>query len=159
MSALRWHTTPNVDRAGLQRLLNGKAELESLLGSKIQVACQHDVNGVPWPLADVLLDAGVDFFVMAINTHLGNAVKPRPGMFLWEAPSGRSLRVFNGNHYTMFDQLLWAWDDSVERMRDGRHDYAARLGELGYPLDFVYLTSTCSPIMWDNAPPNPFFRT
>ncbi len=156
MSALRWHTTPNVDRAGLQRLLNGKAELESLLDSKIQVACQHDVNGVPWPLADVLLDAGVDFFVMAINTHLGNAVKPRPGMFLWEAPSGRSLRVFNGNHYTMFDQLLWAWDDSVERMRDGWHDYAARLGELGYPLDFVYLTSTCSPIMWDNAPPNPF---
>ena len=156
VSALRWHTTPLANRAGLQRLLAGKAELEALLGAKIPVACQHDVTGVPWPLADVLLDAGVDFFIMAINIHLGRAVKPRPGMFLWEAPSGRKLRVFNGNHYTMFDQLLLAWDDSVERMRDGWHAHAATLEQLGYPLDFVYLTSTCSPIMWDNAPPNPF---
>jgi len=156
VSALRWHTTPLANRAGLQRLLDGKAELESLLGAKIPVACQHDVTGVPWPLADVLLDAGVDFFIMAINIHLGRAVKPRPGMFLWEAPSGRKLLVFNGNHYTMFDQLLLAWDDSVEKMREGWLAHAARLAQLGYPLDFVYLTSTCSPVMWDNAPPNPF---
>jgi alpha-mannosidase len=156
VSALRWHTTPLADRKGLERLLAGKAELESLLETRIPVACQHDVTGVPWPLADVLLDAGVDFFIMAINIHLGRAVKPRPGMFLWEAPSGRTLRVFNGNHYTMFDQLLNAWDDSVERMKEGWDFYQERLGELGYPLDFVYLTSTCSPVMWDNAPPNPF---
>ncbi len=156
VAALRWHTTPLANRAGLQRLLEGKQELESLLGSKIQVACQHDVTGVPWPLADVLLDAGVDFFVMAINIHLGRAVQPRPGMFLWEAPSGRTLRVFNGNHYTMFDQLLLAWDDSVERMQQGWQAYQQRLLQISYPLDFVYLTTTCSPVMWDNAPPNPF---
>ena len=156
VSALRWHTTPLANRAGLQRLLDGKAELESLLGAEITVACQHDVTGVPWSLADVLLDAGVDFFIMAINIHLGRAVKPRPGMFLWEAPSGRKLRVFNGNHYTMFDQLLLAWDNSVEKMRDGWLAHSARLERLEYPLDFVYLTTTCSPVMWDNAPPNPF---
>lgn len=156
VSALRWHTTPLADRAGLQRLLDGKQELEALLGSPVTVACQHDVTGVPWPLADVLLDAGVDFFVMAVNIHLGRAVQPRPGMFLWEALSGRTLRVFNGSHYTMFDQLLLAWDDSVARMEQGWRDYERRLRQLGYPLDFVYLTSTCSPVMWDNAPPNPF---
>jgi len=156
MSALRWHTTPLADRRGLERLLNGKRELEALLGTLIPVACQHDVTGVPWPLADVLLDAGVDFLVMAINVHLGRAVRPRPGMFLWETPSGRTLRVFNGNHYTMFDQLLNAWDDSVDRMYEGWQAHAAHLSETGYPLDFVYLTSTCSPVMWDNAPPNPF---
>lgn len=156
VSALRWHTTPLADRAGLERLLAGKAELEFLLKTEIQVACQHDVTGVPWPLADVLLDAGVDFFIMAINIHLGRAVKPRPGMFMWEAPSGRFLRVFNGNHYTMFDQLLHAWDDSVDSMKEGWDIYQKRLKEMDYPLDFVYLTSTCSPVMWDNAPPNPF---
>lgn len=156
VSALRWHTTPLADRAGLERLLAGKRELEGLLGVGIPVACQHDVTGVPWPLADVLLDADVDFLIMAINIHLGRAVEPRPGMFRWKAPSGRSLRVFNGNHYTMFDQLLLAWDDSVERMREGWRSHAARLAQLGYPLDFVYLTTTCSPVMWDNAPPNPF---
>ncbi|MEI6653182.1 MAG: glycoside hydrolase family 38 C-terminal domain-containing protein [Verrucomicrobiota bacterium] len=156
VAAMRWHTTPLANRAGLQRLLDGKQELEELLETKIQVACQHDVTGVPWPLADVLLDAGVDFFVMAINIHLGRAVQPRPGMFLWEAPSGRTLRVFNGNHYTMFDQLLLAWNDSVERMQKGWLAYQKRLHQIGYPLDFVYLTTTCSPVMWDNAPPNPF---
>ena len=156
VAALRWHTTPLANRAGLERLLAGKRELEDLLGAKIPVACQHDVTGVPWPLADVLLDAGVDFFVMAINIHLGRAVQPRPGMFLWETPSGRKLRVFNGNHYTMFDQLLLAWDDSVERMEHGWRAFQLRLEQIGYPLDFVYLTTTCSPVMWDNAPPNPF---
>jgi hypothetical protein len=156
VSAMRWHTTPLADRAGLRRLLDGKEELEQWLGTKIPVACQHDVTGVPWPLADVLLDAGVDFLVMAINIHLGRAVKPRPGMFLWETPSGRKLRVFNGQHYTMLDQLLLTWDDSVERMAEGWTSYEKRLTDIQYPLDFVYLTSTCSPVMWDNAPPNPF---
>src|SRR5712691_6215634 len=129
VAALRWHIGPSVDRAGLRRLLDGKEELEQLLGATIRVACQHDVNGVPWPLADVLLDAGVDFFVMGVNPHLGRAVQPRPGMFMWEAPSGRSLRVFNGNAYTMFDQLLHAWDGSVERMAEGWNVAAQRLSD------------------------------
>ena len=156
VAALRWHIGACVDRAGLRRLLDGKQELEQLLGTSIRVACQHDVNGVPWPLADVLLEAGVDFFVMGVNPHLGRAVQPRPGMFMWEAPSGRSLRVFNGNAYTMFDQLLLAWDDSVERMAEAWSVAAQRLSDMRYPFPFLYLTSTCSPVMWDNAPPNPF---
>lgn len=156
VSALRWHTTGLADRKGLERLLDGKKELEQLLGAKIAVACQHDVTGASWPLADVLLDGGVDFFVMAVNIHLGRALKLRPGMFLWEAPSGRKLRVWNGHHYTMFDQLLNAWDDSVDRMVEGWEALARKLQARKYPYDFVYLTSTCSPIMWDNAPNNPY---
>lgn len=156
VAALRWHTTALANRAGLERLLDGKKELEQLAGAKIQTACQHDINGIAWPLADVLLDGEVDFFVMAVNIHLGRAIKPRPGMFLWEAPSGRKLRVWNGNHYTMFDQLLNVWDNSVDRMAEGWNAYARQLEVLGYPYDFFYLTSTCSPIMWDNAPNNPY---
>ena len=38
----------------------------------------------------------------------------------------------------------------------GWQAYQQRLQQIGYPLDFVYLTTTCSPVMWDNAPPNPF---
>jgi len=56
----------------------------------------------------------------------------------------------------MFDQLLYAWDDSVDRMAAGWRELEARLLETGYSLPFVYLTSTCSPAMWDNGPPNPF---
>ncbi|MEV6925324.1 glycoside hydrolase [Dactylosporangium sp. NPDC051485] len=156
LSALRWHVSALVDRPGIQRLLAGKRELEDVVGRPIPVACQHDVNGVPWPIADELLDAGVDLFVMAINRHLGRPATPRPGLFAWQAPSGRRLRVFNGSHYTMFDQLLNAWDDSVDRMAEGWNAFHERLTRTGYRLPFVYLTSTCSPIMWDNAPPNPY---
>jgi alpha-mannosidase len=156
LSALRWHVSSLVDRPGIRRLLAGKRELEEVVGRPIPVACQHDVNGIPWPIADELLDVGVDLFVMAVNRHLGRPLNPRPGLFAWQAPSGRRLRVFNGSHYTMFDQLLNAWDDSVERMAIGWDAFQERLRRTGYRLPFVYLTSTCSPIMWDNAPPNPY---
>ena len=69
---------------------------------------------------------------------------------------GRSLLVLNGNHYTMFDQILRAWDDSLESMKHGWDDYARHLESIDYPHDFIALSSTCAPIMWDNAPPNPF---
>jgi hypothetical protein len=156
LSALRWHVTANVDRGGLERLIAGKRELEKRLSTSIRVACQHDVNGVPWPLADVLIDHGVDLYVTAINPHLGRPVQPRPNVFRWQAPSGRGLRVLNGHAYTMFDQLLYAWDDSVDRIAAGWSELESRLLETGYSLPFVYLTSTCSPVMWDNGPPNPF---
>jgi len=156
LSALRWHVTANVDHAGLERLIAGKRELEQRLNTSIRVACQHDVNGVPWPLADVLIDNGVELYVTAINPHLGRPVQPRPAVFRWQGPSGRALRVFNGHAYTMFDQFLYAWDDSVDQMSVGWRELESRLLETGYSLPFVYLTSTCSPVMWDNGPPNPF---
>jgi alpha-mannosidase len=156
LTALARHITALADRRGLQRLIAGKSRLEELTSRSIKTACQFDVNGVPWPMADVLIDQGVDFFVMAINAHLGRAVTPRPGFFLWEAPSGRSLLVMNGNHYTMFDQILRSWDNSIETMQRGWDDYARHLQSISYPYDFIALSSTCSPIMWDNAPPNPF---
>jgi len=156
LTALARHITALVDRPGLHRLIEGKTRLEKLTSRPIRTACQFDVNGVSWPLADVLIDHGVDFLVMAVNAHLGRAVSPRPGFFLWEAPSGRSLLVLNGNHYTMFDQILRAWDDSTASMKRGWDDYAGHLESIGYPHEFIALSSTCSPIMWDNAPPNPF---
>jgi alpha-mannosidase len=156
LTALRWHIDAGVDRAGLERLVAGKAELERTLGTSIRVACQHDVNGVPWPLVDVMLGAGVDLFAMAINPHLGRAVSPRPGVFDWEGPSGRTIRVFNGYPYTMFDQVFCSWDNSVDRMADGWRVLDRRLRDEGYGLPFLFLTSTCSPVLWDNGPPNPF---
>lgn len=152
--AMRYNYTPLLSASQLTRQLVPVVELRRQLGARINTAIQHDVNGVSWPLADVLLDAGIELFVMGINRHLGNHVGMCPGIFRWRAPSGRELRVMNGNHYTMFDQIFYTWERSLESMQKGWRQYEEHLRKLGYPHDFLYLTTTASPEMWDNSPPN-----
>ncbi len=154
VGAMRYNITPLNSAAQLARQLVPVAELRERLGVRISTAIQHDVNGVPWPLADLLLDHGIDLLVMGINTHLGAPVRPRPGVFRWRTPSGRELRVMNGNHYTMFDQILLTWERSLDTMQKGLSSYLSHLEGVGYPHDFLYLTTTAAPEMWDNSPPN-----
>lgn len=154
IGAMRYNITPLNTAAQLARQLAPVAELRRRFGARINTALQHDINGVPWPLADLLLDHGVELFVMAVNPHLGNHVPPRPGVFRWRAPSGRELRVMNGQHYTMFDQILLTWERSLDSMQRGLAEYVAHLERIGYPHDFLYLTTTTAPEMWDNSPPN-----
>jgi len=154
IGAMRYNLTPLNSADQLARQLVPVAELRERLGVHIATAIQHDVNGVPWPLADLLLDRGVDLLVMGINTHLGAPVRPRPGVFRWRTPTGRELRVMNGNHYTMFDQILLTWERSLDAMQNGLSNYLNHLERIGYPHDFLYLTTTAAPEMWDNSPPN-----
>jgi alpha-mannosidase len=154
IGAMRYNITPLNTAEQLARQLAPVAELRRRLETRITTAIQHDVNGVPWPLADLLLDRGIELLVMGVNRHFGGVVRPRPGVFRWETPTGRQLLVLNGNHYTMFDQILLTWDRSLDAMERGFTQYAAHLQEIGYPHDFLYLTTTASPEMWDNSPPN-----
>lgn len=154
ISAMRYNYTPLLSASQLTRQLAPVMELRNQIGASINTAIQHDVNGVSWPLADMLLDAGIELFLMGVNRHLGNSVGTRPGIFRWRAPSGRELRVMNGNQYTMFDQIFLSWEGSLESMRKGWSQYEAHLRKLNYPHDFLYLTTTASPEMWDNSPPN-----
>lgn len=155
VGAMQYNVTALNGAEQLARQLVPATELRRRLGARINTALQHDVNGVPWPLADLLLDNGVDLLIMAVNRHLGNHVAPRPGIFRWQTPSGRELRVMNGQHYTMFDQILLTWERSLESMERGLAEYVGHLERIGYPHDFLYLTTTAAPEMWDNAPPNP----
>ncbi len=156
LGAMRYNTTALCSAELLRKQLAPVQELRRALGARMSVALQHDVNGIPWPFADLLLDAGIELLVMGVNPDHGQPVSPRPGVFLWTAPSGRKLLVMNGNAYTMFDQLLQTRDNSVAGMRDGYLGYAAHLEQKGYPHDFLYLTTTNSPEAWDNSPPNPW---
>ena len=154
ISAMQYNTTPLCNREQLIKQLQPIRDLETRFGMKINTLNQHDLNGVPWTLADLMIDSNIELFTMAINPHLGRAAAIRPGIFRWQAPSGRDLLVMNGNHYTMFDQLLHSWDYSLERMREGLDEYCKHLQTIDYPHDFLYLTTTCAPVMWDNSPPN-----
>jgi hypothetical protein len=155
IGAMRYNITALSGADQLARQLAPVADLRQRFGARINTALQHDVTGVPWPLADLLLDQGVELLVMGVNRHMGNHVEPRPGIFRWQTPSGRELRVMNGNHYTMFDQILLTWERSLDSMARGLSEYTEHLDRIGYPHDFLYLTTTAAPEMWDNAPPNP----
>ncbi|MBZ0303128.1 MAG: hypothetical protein K8J31_25500 [Anaerolineae bacterium] len=154
ISGFEYNTTPLCSAEQLARQFYPAQHLRDDFDASIQAVNQHDVNGVPWTMADLMIDAGIELFIMAINLHFGGAAADRPGIFRWQAPSGRELLVMNGNHYTMFDQLLYTWDDRIERMQEGWNEYLQVLESLNYPHNFLYLTATNPPQMWDNAPPN-----
>ncbi len=108
-------------------------------GFTIEYAMNCDVNGQNWSLTDVLLDVGIKGFSMAINTHFGGALHPRPYTFNWEAPTGRSLFVNNGWTYDK------AWREgigrSAEEFKERWQILNAYLDEIGYPLPILMLQS------------------
>ncbi len=156
ISALSYNGTPLSDAVSLSHQFRNKKYLEERFEIEIKTVNIHDVNGIPWPLVDMMLDEGIELLTMAVNTHLGRQLDERPGVFRWAGPSGRSILVLNGAHYTMFDQNLYSWEGSVHRMQQGWKEYSDYLEGKKYPYDFCYLTTTHAPQMWDNSPPNPF---
>jgi len=110
------------------------------------VACQFDVTGVPWRLADELLDHGVDFSLSWRRIFTwGGPPEPRAwSLSLGSAVRADNLRVLNGNHYTMFDQLLYAWG-RLRRAYEGGLELNTKpfCKVRAYPHDFIVLSSTC----------------
>ena len=68
ITASMMHTTPLSDLEEIIRLLGSK-EIKRNIGCPITSAINHDVNGQPWPFSQVLLDAGIDFYLTGINIH------------------------------------------------------------------------------------------
>ena len=87
--------TPLLDADELIESLQLAGRLRRDYGFTITSAMNCDVNGENWPLVDLLLDAGVEGFTMAINTHFGGAPLARPDAFRWQGPSGRSILAYS----------------------------------------------------------------
>ncbi len=154
--ALEVNGTPLMTTGSFLHQMQTLGEYRRWSGDPARVAFQHDVTGLPWAAADILIDSGVELLVMAINLHTsGDGPGRRPNFFRWQAPSGRELLVHNGLHYTMFDQITEVGTFDVARMQEN----FARFQESvlvpgGYPYDFIYLTTTQVPVMYDNGSPN-----
>ncbi|NWK57501.1 glycoside hydrolase [Verrucomicrobiaceae bacterium N1E253] len=153
--ALPFGMTPLLGEGLLPELMKPLQVLKDKLGVVPTTALQHDVNGMPWPVADLLLDSGVEAFFMGINAHCGGAPMPRPGIFDWESPSGRKLTVFNGLHYSMFDQFAKVDENNPETFKAGIEDLQQFLKTQNYDYPFVWISATNPPEAWDNSPPNP----
>ena len=154
ISGLQYNTTPLANSESLIRQLYDIKYIREKFSIDIKTVNQHDVNGIPWTAVDLMLDAGIELFIMAVNGHLGGQTTKRPSVFRWRGPSGREILVMNGAHYTMFDQLLYSWENKIERMEEGLEEYKQHLKNTGYEEDFIYLTTAAAPVCWDNSPPS-----
>ncbi|MCY0899831.1 MAG: hypothetical protein OWU33_13055 [Firmicutes bacterium] len=159
-TALYCNMTPLFTPPELYRSLETLVRLRTQFGLTITSAINHDVNGLPWMLPDVLAAYQVNFLMMGINSDSARPPMPRPRAFVWEGYGGSRLLTYNGEHYG-FAQYLGiprpvAWRASEENLEESRrilHDYLAKLQEHGYPHSVLVLSVT-NTVTWDNDGPN-----
>ena len=131
--------TPLLDTDQLVESLQLAGRLRQEYGFSITHAMNCDVNGEAWALVDALLDAGIEGFSMAINTHFGGAPLDRPNVFWWQGPSGRKILAYNGWPYDAGwrygigreVKMLEEWWPRIER----------RLDQIQYPLPVLMVQS------------------
>jgi hypothetical protein len=128
--------------------------IQEVLGAKVSVAINHDVNGLSWSLIGLLKEMDIEYLLMGINVHMGGFPLERPRGFNWEGPDGQKVLVYSGEHYNMFNRVMkLAETDDLQVMEEGLKAYISKLEKKDYPYDFVYLSAT-HPAFNDNNPPD-----
>ncbi|NJK91882.1 MAG: hypothetical protein HC904_08680, partial [Blastochloris sp.] len=143
IGALAFHTTPLADRLELEMLVEEVPRLRRVTGAAIRCAFQHDINGLPWPVTEVLLDAGVELLITGINEGgQGRVVLGRDVFFHWQGPDGRCLPVYNADHYGAMNRDFHFMEGSVGAMVRGWESYRQKLVEQNHAWSFALMTAT-----------------
>jgi alpha-mannosidase len=159
VGALATHIAPLADRRELEELAADSVRVRRELGAPVRVAFLHDINGLPWPVADVLLDAGVELLITGINeAGYGRTAVGRHQLFKWRTPQGRTLLVYNGDHYGAFNREMHPENGSLDEMLAGWQGYEKKIADQSHNTEFCYLTATlrqpcdCNPPDEEVAP-------
>lgn len=136
--AMQTNNTPLLNTMQLIESLRPVERIRKEFGFDIRHAMNCDVNGQNWTLPDVLLDAGIEAFSMAINHHFGGPPTPRPNLFLWQTPSGRTLPAYNGWQYSKLNDFGLG-DETDDHFHDWLPKINAYLDSIGYPLTYLML--------------------
>lgn len=106
VTALPLHLAPLYDLALHGRIQDQMHAFSRETGCRLRSAMNCDVNGQHWFLSDLLLDAGVEGYSTAINTHFGHCPLQRPALFRWRTPSARTLPAYIGMVYGFANRFL-----------------------------------------------------
>lgn len=90
------HNTQKTIRAALE-ITRG---LREHWGLSVDVAMFCDINGLNWPWAEELYNAGVKYLSMAMNYFCGGGME-RYKAFHWRSASGKKLLTWHGQHYNI----------------------------------------------------------
>ncbi len=171
LSATPLNLTELVSAPMLNATLRHQRAALARLGLTARAALTADINGYAWGYADRLLNHGVEFLLSCV--HPVHGARPLQGLpqtpFWWQAPSGRRLLVWVGDHYQLGNELGIAQAYAREyTLQDGLDEqipdlfaraerriftYVDTLRARGYAYDFAPVS--VSGIMTDNAPPGP----
>ena len=121
-------------------------------GFRIEHAMNCDVNGVNWPAADAMLDAGRPGLHDGESTGTsGGFPLARPGVFRWRTPSGSDPATsYRRDAVRLRGQARYRGRLVRDARRAGSPSSNERLDESGYPLGVVMFQSIAP--FGDNGP-------
>lgn len=152
IAAQLFHATPLADSEQLIHMLQPIRQLREQFGIAISTSINHDINGQPWPLSQILLDAGVKLHIMGINTHFGGYPLKRPYLFRWQTPDQQDILAFNGEIYVKFNWLFQPYRNDLNFIEQQMEQYIAALEASAYPYPFAFMTATNPPLCDNNGP-------
>lgn len=135
-------------------------------------AMTADINGFSWGYADLMYKNGIRNFYSCLHTHHGMFPLFKKQMpFWWETQSGEKVLVWNGDHYQIGNDFLFApntdqskyygpegftekdWEAQFEVTKEKVFGFFDLLEEENYELDFC--PAMISGIVTDNSPTSP----
>lgn len=135
-------------------------------------AMTADINGFSWGYADAMFKNGIRNFYSCLHTHHGMfPLFKKQIPFWWETQSGDKLLVWNGDHYQIGNDFLFApntdqskyygpegftekeWDAQFEVTKEKVFGFFELLEEENYEFDFC--PAMISGIVTDNSPTSP----
>lgn len=141
-------------------------------GVRLRTAMFADINGVSMGYRNALIRNGVEFLYMNIHCHHGMyPLYQNQTAYRWENAEGKSILVWNGEHYNLGNVLglqpkavnsymqanylgkTGPDADDVENLHSNLVHYLTSCEEQEYKYNFI-ITSV-SGVFSDNAPPNP----
>jgi len=152
VAGCKWHMTPLMDH---QMVIENLEPIKFLRneGMKINYAMDCDINGIPWGMADALIDHNIKGFSMAINEFYGHALKPWPSGFYWETPTGKKLLAYNGPIYGATASHFLKIPFSISGAKKTIDNLPRFLKKPNYSYDF-FMAQITNTNHHDNAPPN-----
>lgn len=171
LSANYMNMTELIDRRILEEYLERAGKRCAEEGIRVPCAMTADVDGYSWGYADALIRGGAKNLLSFLHTHHGRyPLFKKQTPFWWEAPSGKEILVWLGDHYLLGNELGLDghWAQSYTCAEDGMGDMEAGDGQKaearianfvetmkrqGYPYDFT--VTGVSGFFTDNACPSP----